>query len=404
LVLAPKSGVTQLQGVAEQAEALLVGRVPGIAGHLYRHAGSAGVRHLFRVAASLDSLVLGEPQILGQVKAAIELARSSGTLGPTLNRVAVQATRTAKRVRSETSVGVGQISVPSVAVDLAGQIFGDLRGKTSVLIGSGEMGETVARLLVQAGSKLIVVGRNLQRVEELAKAMQAQARGLSDLDQTLGDADVVIAATSAPGYVITRQSVAPAMRKRRGRSLFFVDLAVPRDIDPSIAELDNTFLYNIDDFSQIAGQAALLRQREAQAAEALVERDLAQFERSTSAEQVTPTVVALRRSFRAVLEAELERSQRGKLRHLPAADLEALQTLIDAAVNKLLHAPTQRLRQLASEEPTTSEIETYVEVLSELFALGDENSGVSRTSQAPPEPQANEQQSLTDVEPRRGVR
>jgi glutamyl-tRNA reductase len=422
LVLAPRAGAGDLGEVEQQAKALLNARAPGVAAHLYQHAGSDALRHLFRVAASLDSLVLGEPQILGQVKQAFELAKNCGTVGAVLNRAVTQAIRVSKKVRSETAIGTGQVSVPSVALDLAEQIFGALRGKEAVLIGSGEMGETVARLIHQAGGQLVVVGRNAERVAELAQSLSGTARNLDELDQTLLTADVVIAATSAPGFVVTHQAVQQAMKKRRGRSLFFVDLAVPRDVDPGIAEIDNAYLYNVDDFSQIAAQGTLLRQREAQAADALIEREVGRFERTTSAEQVTPTVVALRRSFRAALEAELERSQRGKLKNLSAADLEALNTLFDAAVNKLLHTPTQKLRQLASEDPPAPELENYVELLSEMFALGDENSGVSHSGVSlrgsiPPAPssapqqakpsqpsQGQPSQALPEIERQRGSR
>lgn len=387
IVLAPRPGEGMLERAGEQARALLAARVPEITPHLYQHTGGQALRHVFRVAASLDSLVLGEAQILGQVKAAVELARSTGTVGGVLNRVVIHAVRAAKRVRSETTLGVGQVSVPSVAIDLAEQIFGDLRGKKAALVGSGEMGEAVAKLLAQAGGSLVVVGRNAARVEQLAAALGGSGRTLEQLDDTLAEVDVVVATTSAPGFIISRSSVIGAMKKRRGRSLFFVDLAVPRDVDPSVSEVDNAFLYNVDDLSNIAAQGALQRKREAQAAEALVERELQQFERLSSAEQVTPVVVALRRTFRGVLEAELERSQKGKLRHLTPEDLDALQTLFDAALNKLLHTPTHRLRQLASEEPPAPELDTYVEVLSELFAIGDESTGlVPRRSYAPSSP------------------
>lgn len=404
LVLAPRAGVQSLSQLEHDAQAVLAQRAPGIEPHLYRHSGAEGLQHLFRVASSLDSLVLGEPQILGQVKAAFEQGRSAGTVGAVLNRVGMQAIRIAKRVRTETAIGTGQVSVPTVAVDLAEQIFGDLKGRVAALIGSGEMGESVAKLLSQAGSKLLVVGRNAARVTELATSLNATARSLDELEQTLIEADVVVAATSAVGHVVSRAAAAQALKKRRGRSLFFVDLAVPRDIDPGIAELNNVFLYNIDDLSQVASQATEQRQREAQVAEAMVQRELSNFERSASAEQVTPTVVSLRRTFRSVLDAELERSQKGKLRHLTAADLEALQTLFDAALNKLMHSPTQRLRQLAMEDPPTAELDTYVEVVTELFSLRDENSGVVARGSLPPEPQSPITESLAPSPPERGVR
>lgn len=403
LVLAPKPGVQTLSDLEQDAQAVLAERAPGIEAHLYRHTGTAALQHLFRVASSLDSLVLGEPQILGQVKAAFEQGRSAGTVGTVLNRVGTHAVRVAKRVRSETAIGTGQISVPTVAVDLAEQIFGDLKGRVAALIGSGEMGESVAKLLVHAGSKLVVVGRNAARVSELATSLNATARTLDDLEQTLVEADVVVAATSASGHVVTRSAAAQALKKRRGRSLFFVDLAVPRDIDPAIAELDGVFLYNVDDLSQVAAQATAQRQLEAQGAEALVQRELSNFERTASAEQVTPTVVSLRRAFRSVLDAELERSHKGKLRHLTPADLEALQTLFDAALNKLLHSPTQRLRQLAMEDPPSADLDAYVEIVSELFSLRDENSGVVARGSLPPDPPSSAEVAVPNP-PERGVR
>lgn len=404
LVLAPRTGGQSLTQVEQDAQSVLAQRAPGIEPHLYRHTGTAGLQHLFRVASSLDSLVLGEPQILGQVKAAFEQGRTAGTVGTVLNRVGTQAVRIAKRVRSETAIGTGQVSVPTVAVDLAEQIFGDLKGRVAALIGSGDMGESVAKLLTQAGSKLLVVGRNAARVAELATSLNATARSLDELEQTLIEADVVVAATSAAGHMVSRAVAAQALKKRRGRSLFFVDLAVPRDIDPAIAELDNVFLYNVDDLSQVAAQATAQRQLEAQVAEALVQRELGNFERNANAEQVTPTVVSLRRAFRSVLDAELERSQRGKLRHLTPADLEALQTLFDAALNKLMHAPTQRLRQLATEDPPSAELDTYVEVVSELFSLREENSGVVARGSLPPEPESSAAESALPSSPERGVR
>jgi glutamyl-tRNA reductase len=360
------------QALIRVAEGLLIDRAPGIAPHLYRHQGSDATRHLFRVAASLDSLVLGEPQILGQVKDALRVGRSAGSVGTTLNRVVTHAIRTAKRVRTETTLGSGQVSVPSVAIDLAQRIFDPLEGHTVVLIGSGEMGEAVARLLAQAGSRLLVVGRNEARVTELATKMGGIPRHLNELEQTLIEADVVVTTTSAPGFVISKEMVTAAQKKRWGRSLFLIDLAVPRDVEPSVAKLENVFLYNVDDFAQIVGETATQRNREAVSAQAIIEAEVTRFERAVSAEQVTPTVVALRSTFRAVLDAELDRSLRGRLKHLPSEDREALGKMFEAVLNKLFHRPTRRLRQLAADSTSAAELEGYVEALEDLFSLSKE--------------------------------
>lgn len=347
----------------------LTGRAPNLEPHLYTHAGSGAVRHLFRVSSSLDSLVLGEPQILGQVKDAFDLARAAGTVGPTLHRVFARAIRAAKRVRSETSIGTGQVSVPTVAVELAAQIFGDFRKHTAALVGSGEMGEAVARLLKQAGARLIVVGRNEDRVDQIARDLGAEGRPLSELDATLVEADVVVTTTSARGYVTDYDHVVRSRRARKGRNLFFIDLAVPRDVDPRVEQLDGVFLYNIDDLSQVVAQSLHTRTREAERAEQIVAEEARDFDKWIEAEQVTPIIVALRERLRAVLESEIDRSLGGKLRHLPAGDRESLAKMTEAALNKLMHGPTRRLRLLASDNAARPELEQYLSVLTDLFDL-----------------------------------
>lgn len=370
LVVAPRRSETvQDPRIVEQAVEVLTEQAREVRPHLYSHAGLDGVRHLFRVAASLDSLVLGEPQILGQVKEGYELARAVGAVGPVLHRVVARAVRTAKRVRTQTSIGTGLVSVPSVAVDLAGQIFGNLARKTALLVGSGEMAESVARLLRNAGAKIIVVGRTLSRVDELARAFDAEARPWSALGATLPEADVVITSTSAPGYVIDHAMVASSRRSRRGKSAFFIDLAVPRDVDPSVEGIDGVFLYNVDDFSKVVAESRESRQREAERAEHIVARETADYERWTEVAQVTPTIVALRDKTRQVLQAELERTLRTRLKHLSAEDRSSLERMLDAATNKLLHAPTSRLREAAADG---LKLEQMVALTDELFELSAE--------------------------------
>jgi glutamyl-tRNA reductase len=370
LVVAGADGPrANLVDVARAAKAAIVARAPAVHAHLYQHMGTDAVRHLFRVAASLDSLVLGEPQILGQLKDAYDLARDTGTTAGVLNRVIPRAIRSAKRVRSETTIGAGQVSVPSVAVDLTRQIFRDLSRHTVALIGSGEMGEAVARLLRQAGARLIVVGRNLERVQAIAASMGGEARDLSALDRTLVDADVIVTTTSAPGYIIGRADVQKHRKARKGRSLFFIDLAVPRDVDPAVGELDSVFLYNIDDLSNVVAESLQSRKREAERAEAIVLEEAQGFERWAEGEQVTPTIVALRERIRAILEAEVDRSLGGKLRHLGAPDRDALMVMVEAALNKMLHPATARLRRLATDAGARADLEQAVATINYLFEL-----------------------------------
>jgi glutamyl-tRNA reductase len=359
----------RLEQAMRTVEGALVMRAPGVRDHLYRRSGTDAVRHLFRVAASLDSLVLGEPQILGQVKAAFDLARKQGTVGGQLHRAMNHALRAAKRVRSETTVGAGQVSVPSVAVDLARQIFGELKGHKAALLGSGQMGETVAKLLVGEGVTLQVVGRNQTRVAELASQFGAAATSMDRLADVLTEVDVFVTTTSASHYVVTAEAVKAARKKRRGRSLFLIDLAVPRDVDPNVNKLDGVFLYNVDDLSQIVAQTLSSRQKEASRAEAIVAEEVQTFERGVNAQQVTPVVVALRRRFDDIINAELERSLKTKLKHLPEADREALSRMVEASVNKLLHAPTRHLRTLAADSERGFELDTSVGLVADLFEL-----------------------------------
>jgi len=370
LIAAGRAVDADLAQVTQACVEALCQRAPKIREHLYRHAGGAAVRHLFRVAASLDSLVLGEPQILGQLKQAFDVSREERALGPILNRTLPRALRVAKRVRSETSIGAGQVSVPSVAVDLARQIFGDFAGRFVMLVGSGEMAETAAKQLHGAGARVVVVGRNLERAAEVAKAVDGEGRPWTALGATLSEADVVITSTSAKGYVIDYDTVAAARKKRRGQNQFLIDLAVPRDIDPRIEKLDGVFLYNVDDLTAQVQESLSARSREAERAEAIVVNEALGYDRWADAEQATPTVVALRGRIRAALDFELNRSLKGRLRHLSEEDRAALAKMIDASINRVLHGPTLRLRQAATVRgPEALPLEQLTAALSELFQL-----------------------------------
>lgn len=392
------SSVEVLPLVLDELEAVLLKRAPMVRNYLYRHAGNDAVVHLFRVASSLDSLVLGEPQILGQVKTGFEQAKQNGTVGSHLNRVVAHALRTAKRVRNETAIGQGQVSVPSVAIDLARQIFGELKGRRVALIGSGQMGESVAKLLGQAGAELVVLGRNSERVAALAIQMNAVPRDLaSQLKQTLSEVDVVVTATSASGYVVDEDAVAQVRKQRKGRSLFFIDLAVPRDVDPRIGDIDNTFLYNVDDLSQIVAETLSSREVEGERAEAIVRDEASNHERALSAEQVTPTLVALRKQFSGVLVAELQKSLRTRLKHLADDDREALNVMLDSALNKAFHPLTRRLRTLASSERAQADSDLHLSVLAALFEL--DVHAQSRASLSPAALKSSNQPSLPEAAP-----
>jgi glutamyl-tRNA reductase len=365
---APRRGPSDAE-LTEAARAV-VGALEEMGGktvrpYLLEQIGSAAVLHLFRVAASLDSLVIGEPQILGQLKDAIELAREHHTLGATLGNAMHRAVRVGKRVRTETAIGEGQVSVSSVAIDLARNIFADLDRRTAVLVGAGEMAEAASKLLVRAGARLLIVNRSPERAQALAAEVGGEPRPWGDLERSLVDADIVVSSTSSAGYVITQDLVKSVRKARKGRSLFLIDIAVPRDIDPAVNKLDNVFLYDVDDLSQIVNESLEGRAAEAARAGAIAEEEAKGFHAWTQEQALTPAIVALRTRTRAVLEAELGRSLSGKLKHLTPVDREALGMMLDAATNKLMHGPTTRLRAMAGDPRS----DDYLGALHDLFEV-----------------------------------
>jgi glutamyl-tRNA reductase len=400
LVAAARAGAP-LERVAAECRAALAALAPSsVSGALYQLHSGAAVRHLFGVASSLDSLVLGEPQILGQVKDAYEVARNAGTVGAVLHRTLARAIRTAKLVRSQTAIGSGQVSVPSVAADLARRIFGDLAGRAVMLVGSGDMAETVARALRSSGARLIVIGRNYEKVKALADGVGGEPRLLSDLAATLPEVDVIITSTSAPGYVIEHDTVARARRSRRGHSQFYIDLAVPRDVDPTVEELDGIFLYNIDDFSRVVSETLASRVRESERALQIIDEEARSYDRWADAEQAKPTIVALRARLRGALRAELERSLNGRLRHLGAAERAALETMLEASVNRLSHLPTTRLRHAASSESLDSpSFADMNAALDRLFALSEDGGEALDALGSSPNGTANPLASFGDSSP-----
>jgi len=336
-------------------------RPEAMSSHLYEYRGTDAVRHVFRVSSSLDSMVVGEPQILGQVKQAYAHANQAGALGPLLGRCFDRGFGVAKRIRSETGIAQGSVSVGSIACDLASKIFGDLTGKHVMLIGAGKMGEVSARYLAAQGAKLIVVNRSPERATQLAAACGGVARAFAELEQTLIEADVVIASTASPGFIITRQQVKEVLRRRRHRPLFIIDIALPRDIEPEVGKLPNVFLYDIDDLQQVSQDTVQERVREAHLAETMIEREVTDFMSWLDSLAVKGTIVALRRHFKEKVLQELERTRQKGLASLGDGSMDRT---ADAIVAKLLHHPIQALRQSVYDR------DKLIQVTHKLFNLG----------------------------------
>jgi glutamyl-tRNA reductase len=339
----------------------------GAVPYLYEHRGDAGLRHAFRVCASLDSLVPGDAQILGQVKEAFAVARDAGCTGQVLNKLMPRAFQAARRVRAETAIGHGQVSIASVAVDLTRGIFGDLAGRQVVVLGAGKMALGAARSLVRHGARLAVANRSYEKAVALAAEHGGAAHPLTDLAMLLQHGDVIVCSTGASTHVVTRDEVQRAMKGRRGRSLFLIDIAVPRNVDPRVGDLDNVYLYNIDDLERIVAEGSSSRVAATTAAERVLGEEIDAFRSEQRARGAAPVITALRQRFRATAKAELERSLARPLKHLGDDDRKALEVMLDAMVNKLLHAPTVALRKQA-DTPDGAQRE---ESLRALFDLAD---------------------------------
>ncbi|HON99371.1 MAG TPA: glutamyl-tRNA reductase [Syntrophales bacterium] len=332
---------------------------------LYVHRDETAVRHLFRVAASLDSLIVGEPQILGQVKDAYRDAVDGGTTGLILNRLLHHAFRTAKRVRSETGIAGHAVSVGYAAVETAKKIFGGLRKKAVLVVGAGEMSELTARHLLKNGAeRVLVANRTYARALDLARELGGEALALERLPEALMEVDIVISSTGAPGYVITREMVAGALRRRRNRLLFLIDIAVPRDIDPEAGELDNVFLYNMDDLQDVADENMRMRREEAQQAEGIVAEETERFMEWLKTLAVVPTIVALREKVEAIVAGEMERLA-VRFKGMSEEDRETLEILVNSIVNKILHDPMTALK----EESQEGGGQAYAAALRRLFRL-----------------------------------
>jgi glutamyl-tRNA reductase len=335
--------------------------------YFYWHRQQEVVHHLFRVASSLDSMLVGEPQILGQMKRAYAVARETGTLNGPLNEVVSQAFAVAKKVRRDTAIGSAAVSVSYAAVELAKKIFGNLSGKTIFVIGAGKMSELAAKHLLGSGaSAILVTNRTFERAVELAEAFHGTAIHFEELLDHVVKADIVISSTGAPHFVLGKEQVAALLTARKNRPMFFVDIAVPRDIDPAVNELDNVFVYDIDDLEQVVDANKKQRQREAVWAEEIVSDEVQKMMKRLASRELGPTIVALEGRLNRIREMELER-QRGRLQNLTPEQREALDALTRGIVNKILHGPITELKSGAGQ-PGHS---TLVELIRKMFGVAE---------------------------------
>jgi glutamyl-tRNA reductase len=318
-----------------------------VAEHIYEHRGSAAVRHVFSVASSLDSLVVGEAQILGQLKEAYSVADAAGTKGSVLSRCLERAFGVAKRVRTETTIARGAANVSSVAVELAGVVFKDLAGKNVLVIGAGKMSALAARHLYASGAqKIVVTNRSPEKARALAEEIEGDAKPWEDLQGLLVDADVVISSTGAREPILTKALFKKVMKARRWRNVMVIDIAVPRDAEAAIGELDGVYLFNIDDLDKVKQANLAERAKAAEHAAKIVEHEAGQFEHWMRTQGVVPTIRALRERFVQVADAEMQKAfdQLARKELTRDQQRELMQRVVQLVVNKLLHQPTTVLR------------------------------------------------------------
>ena len=333
--------------------------------HLYEYSEQEAVRHLFRVAASLDSLVVGEPQILGQVKEAYATARAVGAVRAQLDQLVTRAFAVAKRVRTETAVGSSSVSIASVAVDLAKKIFGSLAGKHVYLVGAGKMSELAARHLLAHGcASIFVANRTYERAVSLAYKFKGQAIHFEDLHKTCDRADIVITSTGAPHAIFRREHGEIFLTRRKNRPMFFIDIAVPRDVDPAMNKLDGIFVYDIDDLQQAVANHVADRRKEAERAEAIVASEVDRFQARIQTLDVVPTIVSLQDHLETIRQAEIDRV-RGRLGPLSPDQEMAVEALTRGIVNKIMHTPISTLKSAAREPEAT----TVIDLVRRLFNL-----------------------------------
>jgi glutamyl-tRNA reductase len=346
-------------GAERKAEAALLALEADLGPALYRLRDEAAALHLFRVAAGLDSMVPGEGEILGQVRAAFE----AGATGRVLDRLFREALRAGRKARSETAIGESPASTSSAAAALAEQVFGELRGRRILLIGAGKVGELAARSLVARGAEIgFIANRTVDRAGEVAERFGGTALPLEHVDEELVRADVVLSSTAAADWILDREGVERVLPARRGRPLFLIDLAVPRDLDPAIHELEGCYLYDIDDLEAIVAETLAGRRREAERAEAIVAGEAERFREWQAALDVVPAIASLRARAEEIRAAELRRAK------LSDSERRAAESVTAAVLNKLLHLPTIRMKEAAAAADGV----IYADAVRHLFGLEEE--------------------------------
>ena len=341
--------------------------------HLFAHDDAAAARHLFRVAAGLDSLVVGEPQILGQVKSAFHVASERHRTGPLLNKTFHWAFGVGKRVRSETALGEGAVSISFAAVALARKIFGRLEGRRVLVVGAGEVSALTAQHLRSQGmAEIVITSRTAAHAEELAASVGGRAVPWAQLRQAMGHADIVLTATGSQRPIIVREDVEMVLGRRRSEPLFIIDVAVPRDVDPAVSEIEQVFLYNVDDLQGIVQDNLARRSAEITRAESIVDEELSRFTAWQRSRRAIPTVVALRQRFEDIRVAELQRLD-GRLSGLAPEARARIDEVTRLLVEKLLLEPTKQLKALPDADTQAA----YTEAVSRVFKLGDDAHGPS---------------------------
>jgi glutamyl-tRNA reductase len=345
---------------------------PGI----FTHRNCDAARHLYRVSAGLDSMVVGEAEVQGQVKRAYEGALAAHTTGPLTNRMFKAALATGKRVRTETAIGAGALSLPAVAVTLARELLGELRGREVVIVGTGETSELTARALADSGVKAVFVAtRRQDRALSLARRFGGETVSFDEIPRALRRADIVVAATASPHLLLEAEEVAAVARAREGRSLLMIDLAVPRDIDPACSTLDGVSLYDIDDLEAVIDRNRSVRHAEARKAEGIVEEEIQHFAHWLGTLEVLPTLSALRERGREIAEQVLAENA-GKWESSSDQDLERVDALAHALVSRLLHEPTLRMKELRGDR-----VHARMQLVRELFGLDAPDEGAERLTE-----------------------
>ncbi len=338
--------------------------------HLYVHEGEEAIKHIFRVAASLDSMVVGEPQILGQLKDAYEYASKSNTAGLILNKLLHKSFFVGKKVRTETKIASAAVSISFAAVELGKKIFGDLDGKVAMLIGAGEMCELAAKHFMNNGiSKVWVTNRTYERARNLAKEFDGEAVEFNRFYDYLHKIDIIVSSTGAPHFVIEHDKMQKVIKERKQKPMFLIDIAVPRDIDPKINDIDNVYVYNIDDLNSVVNSNIKERKKEAVKAEHIVEHEIGQFYNWIKNLNVVPTIVAIRKRFEDIRKAELAKTVSSLNGNLTSSDEKALTAMTNAIINKILHTPIMMLKEANRGNDVNCEL--YIDTLVNMFDLKD---------------------------------